>query len=121
MTAVQLALESVLLRGVHGAVLRGLALRHLHEDAALLQLTAELAAGRHEIMLRTTSMEFQAQVGQPHQVHLIVTLQTVWGRECVQHTYQCLKRQYLSFQISTDCWSCEHLEVCCQTCAPPHA
>ena len=76
MTAVQLALESVLLRGVHIMVLGGLGLRHLREDAALLQLMTELGAGRHDVMLRTTSMEFQAQVGQPQYAHMTGTLQT---------------------------------------------
>lgn len=60
--AAELALESVVMRHVGASVLGALALRHMEQDMALHQLMVGLAQGRHQVLLRTGSMELQAQV-----------------------------------------------------------
>ena len=58
----ELAIESLLAKHVHAVVFPALALNFIQEDAALHQLFCELAAGEHNVLLRSSSMELQAAV-----------------------------------------------------------
>ena len=62
LSAMNLAVESVVLTAAHGRVIRSLQLQYIAQDAMLHQLMAELALGQHDVLLRTDSMRTQAQV-----------------------------------------------------------
>ena len=106
MVVAELALESVLLRAVHSAVLSGLALKYREEDAGLLDLMAELAAGRHDTILRTKSMLLQAQVRLPFMHPSNWSLRLTWHFCTVPNPDSALYSNMLCIQLKGAFFSC---------------